>query len=107
MMATEGSFYKIDFWPFSFIVQLPRLHVISIHAPHGGSDFSHFHRYVVHAISIHAPRGGSDVPGWPPSSSLSYFNPRSPWGERLNGRFLDDDFIKFQSTLPAGGATMS
>ena len=36
-MATKGSFYKIDFWPFSFIVQLPRLHVISIHAPRGGA----------------------------------------------------------------------
>ena len=34
-------------------------------------------------ISIHAPRGGSDLLletfGYPPT----YFNPRSPWGERL------------------------
>ena len=33
-------------------------------------------------ISIHAPRGGSD-PRWKmPRPTGSYFNPRSPWGER-------------------------
>ena len=57
-------------------------------------------------ISIHAPRTGSDTlpdDGW---TATSHFNPRSPHGERRHqpaapaagGR-------RFQSTLPARGAT--
>ena len=34
-------------------------------------------------ISIHAPRTGSDGSTFPKSADLSYFNPRSPHGERL------------------------
>ena len=34
-------------------------------------------------ISIHAPRGGSDRRRRRRKSPLWYFNPRSPWGERL------------------------
>ena len=33
------------------------------------------------------------------------FNPRSPWGERLNSYAMRTQFVEFQSTLPAGGAT--
>ena len=56
-------------------------------------------------ISIHAPRGGSDtlaVTGWKVSPD---FNPRSPWGERLFIPHSSFCRIKFQSTLPVGGAT--
>jgi len=57
------------------------------------------------SISIHAPRGGSDLR--PPMlfSSFLYFNPRSPRRERrpnCNYGFL---VFRFQSTLPAEGAT--
>ena len=34
-------------------------------------------------ISIHAPRGGSDPTPTEGYGQLCYFNPRSPWGERL------------------------
>ena len=33
------------------------------------------------------------------------FNPRSPWGERRMGPYLILRSIRFQSTLPVGGAT--
>ena len=80
--------------------------VISIHAPRGGSDKSTTsdvnHDFVFQStlpvggatsgnqgifdkgqISIHAPRGGSDTFFvWLAMVHL-YFNPRSPWGERL------------------------
>ena len=37
---------------------------------------------------------------------LVYFNPRSPQGERRKRRFLTRQKPVFQSTLPAGGATL-
>ena len=36
----------------------------------------------------------------------SYFNPRSPWGERLDRVDLRSGDAVFQSTLPVGGATL-
>ena len=57
---------------------------ISIHAPRGGSDAGNPVKVLVILISIHAPRGGSD--------SLEIPTYLFPFG--------------FQSTLPAGGATI-
>ena len=58
-------------------------------------------------ISIHAPRGGSDLGGGRIVQPPCYFNPRSPRGERrLHGRSQVFHLL-FQSTLPAGGATLS
>ena len=56
-------------------------------------------------ISIHAPRVGSDRMDGSSHSSMSYFNPRSPCGERL--QYLADSGLGsiFQSTLPVWGAT--
>ena len=56
-------------------------------------------------ISIHAPRGGSDPPLWQSCRPVSYFNPRSPWGERQREINNLEDIQIFQSTLPVGGAT--
>ena len=56
--------------------------IISIHAPRVGSDLpprEHAERF---CISIHAPRVGSDVSFGLRVPVLSYFNPRSPCGER-------------------------
>ena len=103
--------------------------LISIHAPRGGSDYSlsggsvsmpYFNprsprgeRPVLDAtkrfgvvISIHAPRGGSDS-GIFPILAIAYldFNPRSPRGERQKCDKKEVQHGKFQSTLPAGGAT--
>ena len=57
------------------------------------------------SISIHAPRGGSDVNQGKKAKQSLDFNPRSPRGERP---VLADGHCspyRFQSTLPAGGAT--
>ena len=78
-------------------------------------------------ISIHAPRMGSDTSSWSMTRSSTYFNPRSPDGERqdfiyihylrryFNPRSPDGerheatmyplDSTAFQSTLPGWGAT--
>ena len=82
------------------------VHKISIHAPRGGSDILAVAALREQEISIHAPRGGSDV-SWniilqdqqkfqstlpvggatagqaAKAMTKKYFNPRSPWGERL------------------------
>ena len=78
---------------------------ISIHAPRGGSDVDSNLRSIDRIISIHAPRGGSDQlssSNWP---RTTYFNPRSPWGERPLTSKVRSSALAFQSTLPVGGAT--
>ena len=104
--------------------------LISIHAPRGGSDHDKGIPPVFgYQISIHAPRGGSDrnplqrsdvygqfqstlpVGGATqqasqPNNPNLYFNPRSPWGERLEVVVDMAGLLKFQSTLPVGGATV-
>ena len=100
---------------------------ISIHAPRTGSDSEAYDAYEAVMISIHAPRTGSDRRSRRTRSSASDFNPRSPHGERP-GRMPEstpardfnprsphgerrgvnqgiDDILRFQSTLPARGAT--
>ena len=57
------------------------------------------------AISIHAPRRGSDSFFTDCFLRALNFNPRSPQGERRGRTLCINFFIKFQSTLPAGGAT--
>ena len=128
----------------------PLWKIISIHAPRVGSDEGVAARGCAVAISIHAPRVGSDcrcldflpvfklfqstLPVWGATRAASatsvqctYFNPRSPCGERQDLRQLDlpgADFnprspcgerpeymhfcsklLRFQSTLPVWGAT--
>ena len=56
-------------------------------------------------ISIHAPRTGSDEALEEAVALSAYFNPRSPHGERRISSLLGGDMSRFQSTLPARGAT--
>ena len=78
---------------------------ISIHAPRTGSDQLHRRHGLCARISIHAPRTGSDLHHCLLLMALSHFNPRSPHGERhLSSEMLHGD-KRFQSTLPARGAT--
>ena len=56
-------------------------------------------------ISIHTPREGSDLHRSSVCGLLFYFNPHSPRGERRLGGVMVDRKSKFQSTLPARGAT--
>ena len=58
-------------------------------------------------ISIHAPRRGSDRCRTRCYNVFRNFNPRSPQGERRDKKEVYLDAYKFQSTLPAGGATHS
>ena len=102
---------------------------ISIHAPRTGSDQLHSTRTPPRRdISIHAPRTGSDRVRPGGTEEQKYFNPRSPHGERRNptGSGISERHFnprsphgerpaltaavssgeKFQSTLPARGATL-
>jgi len=62
-------------------------------------------RRILSLISIHAPRGGSDLCVADHERPRVYFNPRSPWGERLIHLQGHGHGSQFQSTLPVGGAT--
>ncbi|EFE93135.1 hypothetical protein GCWU000341_00214 [Oribacterium sp. oral taxon 078 str. F0262] len=57
-------------------------------------------------ISIHAPLAGSDFMTFKIASSLYYFNPRSPRGERRDILPIPLPLDIFQSTLPSRGATI-
>ena len=60
------------------------------------------------AISIHAPRVGSDSNANLAVTRVSYFNPRSPCGERPAFRWwVGLPMYSFQSTLPVWGATLT
>ena len=79
---------------------------ISIHAPRTGSDVTSIQpAKKMEGISIHAPRTGSDETllqrGW----FTEDFNPRSPHGERRKHHWGHLNPRRFQSTLPARGAT--
>ena len=79
--------------------------IISIHAPRKGSDG--IGNLVSHdfPISIHAPRKGSDCTRPSHGNRECNFNPRSPQGERLVNETVPGHNARFQSTLPARGAT--
>ena len=78
---------------------------ISIHAPRVGSDAVCAIVLVIMVISIHAPRVGSDLPCRSLTNWMSYFNPRSPCGERQYALRAAAYPSIFQSTLPVWGAT--
>ena len=58
-------------------------------------------------ISIHAPRTGSDRAAGRGTPHSFHFNPRSPHGERRYRDATRTNERRFQSTLPARGATRS
>ena len=80
---------------------------ISIHAPRTGSDQRGQPRGQFDFISIHAPRTGSDCRGYKARTRADNFNPRSPHGERRLIQHPERRPQRFQSTLPARGATYS
>ena len=79
---------------------------ISIHASRGGSDTRLAAGYAGGLISIHASRGGSDICYFYAGVGKNDFNPRFPRGKRPIKMFPDMMQKKFQSTLPAGEATI-
>ena len=78
---------------------------ISIHAPRTGSDLCYERPAITDWISIHAPRTGSDATAHLLEVCPCDFNPRSPHGERRQRLHLCRTIHRFQSTLPARGAT--
>mgnify|MGYP000796445240 CR=1 FL=1 len=74
-------------------------------SPHGERHRPVRHRSFRLRISIHAPRTGSDAAAAACLSWTLYFNPRSPHGERRFWRNGGRGRGRFQSTLPARGAT--
>ena len=75
-------------------------------SPHGERRTSRPQSRTGLGISIHAPRTGSDCCFFGSHSASTYFNPRSPHGERhLANRAVHRHARRFQSTLPARGAT--
>ena len=58
-------------------------------------------------ISIYAPRGGSDLQFLLSSGTPTYFNLRSPWGERLG--IINTRYFQFSISTyaPRGGSDLS
>ena len=80
---------------------------ISIHAPRGGSDGNNgFCDQGKLCISIHAPRGGSDSVRGASASMRSYFNPRSPWGERPAYGMSKETAYSISIHAPRGGSDL-
>ena len=98
-LPARGATSAVDF-------KAVRLH-ISIHAPRTGSDPGSPAERRNDYISIHAPRTGSDARRTRNAYQQDNFNPRSPHGERRQGNRLLGGTHRFQSTLPARGATAS
>ena len=82
------------------------LPIISIHAPLTGSDQERYQEAIRDFISIHAPLTGSDLFNGFLIFPCGYFNPRSPYGERLSLSRTGCKSNGFQSTLPLRGATI-
>ena len=74
-------------------------------SPHGERRFFLLQSGYPKFISIHAPRTGSDAEFSNRDGLSPDFNPRSPHGERLPDAGKDRKRPRFQSTLPARGAT--
>ena len=114
--ATNGSWFTgiptRDFNPRSPCGERPEVPkwtliggAISIHAPHAGSDMQFTAVVTSFEISIHAPHAGSDDLLRRFYCPRTYFNPRSPCGERHPSWPPWAGPSKFQSTLPMRGAT--
>ena len=73
--------------------------------PVRGATYDDLARAFAELISTHAPRAGSDAGCGIPWSAFSYFNPRSPCGERHPETGHVHWTIEFQPTLPVRGAT--
>ena len=73
--------------------------------PARGATLNFVNAILNRVISIHAPRTGSDISRSFLSVLQVDFNPRSPHGERLDLSSFGIVPNKFQSTLPARGAT--
>ena len=74
--------------------------------PARGATDLYGYKQFLRRISIHAPREGSDIARRCICRRRRHFNPRSPRGERQPELKESLVYLKFQSTLPARGATV-
>ena len=72
--------------------------------PMRGATRSLRYRYHPKAISTHAPHAGSDITLWLPLEQASYFNPRSPCGERLYDRIARAGNLIISTHAPHAGS---
>ena len=88
-----------------FIVSFLRLLIyFNPRSPHGERPFAQRLQGSLGDFNPRSPHG--ERPRSRPSArSASHFNPRSPHGERLFAPAVQDATERFQSTLPARGAT--
>ena len=70
--------------------------------PVWGATITDFLLVQLHNISIHAPRVGSDKPSARNGSAETYFNPRSPCGERRPRRTGASTMENFNPRSPCG-----
>ena len=87
-----------------FLVPLPMLN-FNPRSPRGERRDQNTDEISMFCISILAPRGGSDRCVVRSTIVILNFNPRSPRGERPKVSPGRTSSTKFQSSLPAGGAT--
>ena len=73
--------------------------------PMRGATIKRPQKSLKEVISIHAPHAGSDCLELQQPEIYKYFNPRSPCGERHLRPKVNLIECKFQSTLPMRGAT--
>ena len=77
---------------------------ISIHAPHTGRDVSELEERLCPCISIHAPHTGRDDGGaGQGAGGLQHFNPRAPYGARLQRDIAAADVVKISIHAPHTG----
>ena len=76
--------------------------LISIHAPHAGSDATGIRDVDGILISIHAPHAGSDAGTDRGGMCSTDFNPRSPCGERRNINDSETQEYDFNPRSPCG-----
>ena len=69
-----------------------------------GATNSALEQGFVSRISIHAPRMGSDTSLRPITCSASYFNPRSPHGERRGNHTRENIFLLISIHAPRMGS---
>ena len=79
--------------------------IISIHAPRGGSDEAALmHITQVRGFQSTLPVGGATGRLTKCSQSASDFNPRSPWGERLEALTAEIIDLEISIHAPRGGS---
>ena len=78
---------------------------ISIHAPRGGSDASFFRSCsAFNLFQSTLPVGGATIRNLAHNVPIINFNPRSPWGERLDEDDLTAGSLIISIHAPRGGS---